>query len=139
LTERDPNRQGWKAWFGRFLLDSDARIDSAVFQTGRWFAEQYERYSAFMDRFHVAGWRRVVVEIASEGATVGAAGKEGASGFRALADLTESSVLVRGERRSVSPGMGGFARVIVGRRSLVSYAFEPLRQLKESLAGEPSR
>jgi penicillin-binding protein 1A len=74
LTERDPNRQGWKAWFGRFLLDSDARIDSAVFQTGRWFAEQYERYSAFMDRFHVAGWRRVVVEIASEGATVGAAG-----------------------------------------------------------------
>ena len=74
MTERDPNRQGWKAWFGRFLLDSDARIDSAVFQTGRWFAEQYERYSAFMDRFHVAGWRRVVVEIASEGATVGAAG-----------------------------------------------------------------
>jgi membrane fusion protein len=67
------------------------------------------------------------------------AGKEGASGFRALADLTESSVLVRGERRSVAPGMGGHARVIVGRRSLVSYAFEPLRQLKESLAGEPSK
>lgn len=72
-------------------------------------------------------------------ASIGAAGKEGASGFRALADLNESSVLVRGERRSVAPGMGGFARVIVGRRSLVSYAFEPLRQLKESLAGEPSR
>jgi penicillin-binding protein 1A len=74
LTERDPNRQGWKAWFGRFMLESDARIDSAVFQTGRWLAEQYERYSAFMDRFHVSGWRRVVVEVASEGATVGAAG-----------------------------------------------------------------
>jgi penicillin-binding protein 1A len=74
LTERDPNRQGWKAWFGHFLLDSDARIDSAVFQTGRWLADKYERFSAFMDRFHVSGWRRVVVEIASEGATVGAAG-----------------------------------------------------------------
>ena len=56
------------------MLESDARIDSAVFQAGRWVAEQYERYSAFMDRFHVAGWRRVVVEIGSEGATVGAAG-----------------------------------------------------------------
>ena len=56
------------------MLDSDARIDSALFQSGRWLAEHYERYSAFMDRFHVAGWRRAGVEIASEGATVGAAG-----------------------------------------------------------------
>jgi penicillin-binding protein 1A len=74
LTERDPNRQGWKAWLGHVLLDSDARIDSAVFQTGRWLADKYERFSAFMDRFHVSGWRRAVVEICSEGATVGAAG-----------------------------------------------------------------
>ena len=74
MTERDPNRKGWRVWFGRFLLESDARIDSAVFQAGRGLAELYERYSAFMDRFHVAGWRRAVVEIASEGATVGAAG-----------------------------------------------------------------
>jgi penicillin-binding protein 1A len=74
LTEHDPHRQGWRSWFGRFLLESDARIDSAVFQAGRSLAEIYERYSAFMDRFHVAGWRRVAVEIASEGATIGAAG-----------------------------------------------------------------
>ena len=56
------------------MLESDARIDSAVFQAGRSLAEFYERYSAFMDKFHVSGWRRVLVEIASEGATVGAAG-----------------------------------------------------------------
>ncbi len=72
-------------------------------------------------------------------ASIALAGKEGSSGFRALADLKDSSVLVRGQRRSVAPGMGGFARVIVGRRSLVSYAFEPLRQLKESLAGDPAK
>jgi penicillin-binding protein 1A len=78
LVERDPDHQGWKtrwkAWLGRFMLDSDARIDSAVFQSGRWLGDKYERYSAFMDRFHVSGWRRAGVEFASEGATIGAAG-----------------------------------------------------------------
>jgi penicillin-binding protein 1A len=74
LVERDPNQKGWRPKFGRFLLDSDARIDSGLFQTGRALAELYERYSAFMDRFHVAGWRRVAVEITSEGASLGAAG-----------------------------------------------------------------
>jgi hypothetical protein len=34
--------------------------------------------------------------------------------------------------------MGGEVRVIVGRRSLVSYAFEPIRQLRESMAETPS-
>jgi hypothetical protein len=30
--------------------------------------------------------------------------------------------------------MGGRADVVVGRRSLISYAFEPLRQLRESVS-----
>jgi membrane fusion protein len=62
--------------------------------------------------------------------------KEGASAFRALADLRDTVVLVHGKPRPVVSGMGGRARVIVGRRSLISYAFEPLRQLKENLAAE---
>jgi hypothetical protein len=33
--------------------------------------------------------------------------------------------------------MGGRAEVVVGRRSVISYAFEPLRQIQENLA-EPS-
>ncbi len=66
--------------------------------------------------------------------TVG--GKGGTSAFRALADLRETQVLVHGQPRPVVPGMAGRARVIVGRRSLLSYAFEPLRQLKENLASE---
>jgi membrane fusion protein len=64
--------------------------------------------------------------------------KEG-SVFRALADLRDESVLVRGQQRPVAAGMGGRARIVIGRRSLVSYAFEPLRQLKESLSGAPSK
>jgi membrane fusion protein len=59
--------------------------------------------------------------------------------FRAFADLKEDTVLVRGQKRPVAAGMGGRARIIVGRRTLVSYAFEPLRQLKESLTGAPNK
>jgi hypothetical protein len=30
--------------------------------------------------------------------------------------------------------MGGRADIVIGRRSLISYAFEPIRQLHETLA-----
>ena len=58
----------------RFLLDLDARVDSAVFRTGAWAREYYERFSTFMDRFHVGGWRRIPIELLSEGATLGTGG-----------------------------------------------------------------
>jgi penicillin-binding protein 1A len=65
----------WKPKLDRFLLDSDARIDTFMFQAGRWSRELYERFSMAMDRFHVGGWRRwVFVEPASEGATLGCVG-----------------------------------------------------------------
>src|SRR5262249_29856308 len=57
--------------------------------------------------------------------------------FRALADINSVTVGVQGLRRPILPGMAGRAAVIVGRRSLASYAIEPLRQLRESLAAEP--
>ena len=57
--------------------------------------------------------------------------------FRAFAEIEDESIAVKGESRSLSAGMGGRADVLVGRRSLVSYLFEPLRQLTESLADAP--
>jgi penicillin-binding protein 1A len=72
---RDPSNNDVKAKLKRFLLDSDALLDSSVFHAARWTREYYERFSAFMDRFHVAGWRRwLLVEPASEGATLGTVG-----------------------------------------------------------------
>ena len=65
---------GWKSRFERFLLDLDSRIDFAVFQTLAWTREYYERFSTFMDRFHVGGWRRWLNEAASEAATLGMGG-----------------------------------------------------------------
>ena len=65
---------GWKPRFERFLLDLDSRIDFAVFQSLAWTREYYERFSTFMDRFHVGGWRRWFNEGASEAATLGMGG-----------------------------------------------------------------
>lgn len=59
--------------------------------------------------------------------------------FRAFADIEDESITVQGERRPLTAGMGGRADVVVGRRSLIAYAFEPLRQLRESLADAPPR
>ena len=67
--------QQLKGKLKRFLLDFDSRLDSTVFLAARWLREYFERFSAFMDRFHVAGWRRwAVVEPLSEAATLGLGG-----------------------------------------------------------------
>jgi membrane fusion protein len=59
------------------------------------------------------------------------------SAFRALADLRERAVAVKGQLRPLMAGMAGRASIVVGRRSLISYVFEPLRQLRENLADVP--
>ena len=70
----DPG-EDWRPRLKRLLLDIDARIDSAIFQAGKWTREIYERFTAFMDRAHVAGWRRwLLVEPLSEMATLGTGG-----------------------------------------------------------------
>ncbi len=72
LPDRGPN---WRIKLKRLFLDLDARIDFAVFQSGKWARELYERFTEFMDRFHVAGWRRwLLVEPLSEAATLGTGG-----------------------------------------------------------------
>ena len=72
---RNLNGPDLKGKLRRFLLDFDSRLDSTVFLTARWLREYFERFSAFMDRFHVAGWRRwAVVEPLSEAATLGLGG-----------------------------------------------------------------
>ena len=72
---RDLFGQQLKGKLRRFLLDFDSRLDSTVFLAARWLREYFERFSAFMDRFHVAGWRRwAVVEPLSEAATLGLGG-----------------------------------------------------------------
>ena len=62
---------------------------------------------------------------------------EGQRVFRALVELDEQAVTVRGKPRALRPGMSGRARIVVGRRTLAAYAFAPLRRLPESVRGAP--
>lgn len=64
----------WRQKLKRILLGFDAWVDFSVFRSATGLRESYERFSTFMDRFHVAGWKRWAAELASEGATLGLAG-----------------------------------------------------------------
>ena len=59
--------------------------------------------------------------------------------FRAFAtlqtgDASAGGVGPDGTRTPLAPGMAGRAAVLVGRRSLLSYAVEPIRQIRENLS-----
>jgi penicillin-binding protein 1A len=74
FRQRD-NEAEWKVRLRRFLLDLDSRIDFGVYLARTWGRELFERFTVFMDRFHVAGWRRwLLVEPISEGMTLGTGG-----------------------------------------------------------------
>ncbi len=65
---------GWKRRLKRGLLSFDSWIDHSLFESGQRSRERWDNFSTFMDRFRVRGWRRLLVEGASEGLTMGAAG-----------------------------------------------------------------
>ena len=73
--EAKQSRPGFTRRVRTFLLDLDSRIDFGLFRSALMARELFERYRDFMDRFHVAGWRRwLVVEPLSEAATMGLGG-----------------------------------------------------------------
>jgi multidrug efflux pump subunit AcrA (membrane-fusion protein) len=51
--------------------------------------------------------------------------------FTGRATLDQTMFRTRGQERPLRVGMKGEARLLVGSRTLVEYAFEPLRQLRE--------
>jgi penicillin-binding protein 1A len=58
----------------RRFLDLDARLGHTFFAFGVAAHARWDRFSGFMDRFHVAGAKRFLVEMSSEGFTLGTAG-----------------------------------------------------------------
>jgi len=67
---RDLFPEDWKPNLKKWMLGFDSWVDSTVFRSGSSLRESYERFSTFMDRFHVTGWRRWLFEFVSEGATL---------------------------------------------------------------------
>ena len=52
-----------------FFLAFDSLVDDAVFRLNASLSRFWDGFIVFMDRFHVRGWRRGVVELVSDGAT----------------------------------------------------------------------
>ena len=76
MAERDENARKIKkiGRLGRYFLDLDARIDHSLFAARVYLANRWDNISAFMDRFHVAGVKRLGIELVSEGMTLGTVG-----------------------------------------------------------------
>lgn len=62
---------------------------------------------------------------------------ETAQSFKARVELNDKEIAVKGQPKKLAPGMSGTAEIVVGKRTLISYVFEPIRQLRESLADVP--
>ena len=71
---RDLFPEDWKPRLKKRLLGVDAWVNSSVFRFGAGLREGYERFSTFMDRFHVSGFPRALNEFFSEAMTMGTAG-----------------------------------------------------------------
>lgn len=88
-------------------------------------------YDAFPYQRH--GVRHGTVQWVSPASVV----TDGSAVFRAHVAIADVAIRVDGESRPLKAGMTGRAEVVVGRRPLITYAFEPLRQLRENLASVP--
>jgi penicillin-binding protein 1A len=71
---RDLFHRNWRPKLKKLFLGADAWIDFSLFRSAVGLRESWERFSTAMDKFHVAGWRRVLNEMVSEGATLGTVG-----------------------------------------------------------------
>ncbi len=59
--------------------------------------------------------------------------------FRAIADIEDESINVLGQPSPLKAGMGGRAEIVIAQRSVISIAFEPIRQLRENLRSAPAK
>lgn len=57
----------------------------------------------------------------------------------AIADIEDTSVKVLGQPTPLRAGMGGRAEIVIAKRSLISIAFDPIRQLRENMVSPPER
>jgi len=106
----------------RILLNEAGLAKLAIAQKVRYFFEAfpYQRYGAVNGKLE---WISPSAVSSSEGPH-----------FIASASLDKTTIAGNGGRDyPLRVGMKGEAHVIVGHRTLVEYAFEPIRQLRESL------
>ena len=71
---RLPDLTALKTKASRAALGFDAWVNTSLFESGRSAAESYERFQERMTIFSFRGWKRFVLDLTSEGVTLGTAG-----------------------------------------------------------------
>ena len=71
---RDPFEPSRRGKFGLRLIEIDAFVNSAVYRLFEGLRRHYTGYSAKLERFNYRGFKRVIVELMGDGATLGVAG-----------------------------------------------------------------
>lgn len=104
----------------RLLLNEAGLPKLAIGQRVRFFfaAYPYQRYGVVNARLD---WISPSVVAAPEGPR-----------FVALASIDEEATAKRAKPLALRVGMRGEARIVVGSRTMIEYAFEPIRQLREN-------
>ncbi len=104
----------------RLLLTESGLPKLAIGQRVRFFLEAfpYQRYGAVNATLD---WISPAVVASPEGPR-----------FVALASIEEGSAAKRSKPMSLRVGMRGEARIVTGRRTMIEYAFDPIRQLREN-------
>jgi multidrug resistance efflux pump len=106
---------------GRLLLSEAGLPKLAIGQRVRFFfdAFPYQRYG--------------VVNATLDWISPSAVSSPEGAHFVALASLEQAELAARRRPLPLRVGMGGEARIVVGQRTIMEYAFEPIRQLRENL------
>ena len=71
-NDKQPRRYRWPR--ATKFLEIDAWLDSTIYNLGFKLGEWWENVTIFFRRFRVSGWRRGLIEVLSEGFTMGAGG-----------------------------------------------------------------
>jgi multidrug efflux pump subunit AcrA (membrane-fusion protein) len=100
---------------GKLKLDQDVKLKYDAFP--------YQRYGV---KYGKLSW---LSPARGEGET--------AQSFKARVELSEKEITVKGQPRPLAAGMSGAAEIVIGKRALISYVFEPIRQLRENMADTP--
>jgi len=115
----------------RSLLGVDSFIDSGLYGAGEWLADAYRRFALRMDKLHVSGFRRFLVELLSEATTLGAVGSVGLLMLAQPAfHLTSDDFLSRQDLAVTFLGRNG---VEIGKRGLKQDATIPVSEFPDHL------
>ena len=114
------------------MLAFDAWINSSLYESGQSARRIYGDFSAYMDRFHVAGGRRLLVEFACEGLTLGLGGAMLMLGLAlpAFRDVSDEDWLKKQDLAVTFLDRYGLE---VGRRGIKHNDSAPLDQIPEIL------